>query len=162
MSPIFTCYGKRVTIQCISNKEVNVAQAQNFRFKCRNTKCGYEGLRRYNIKEFEELQYPSGISCFYCGFPKMFVMRSKRQIDDTFKPGFQPGIGKYAWSKKEYDKMLKDMGLIELGYEDMPEHKEGKVKYWTDDMIKRAYDLMGGLEGNEIKRLTEDDGTISV
>jgi hypothetical protein len=130
-----------------------MAQAQNFRFKCRKPGCGYEHLKRYNVDEFEKLQYPNGIPCEKCGFPKTVVMRSKQTAKDGFKPGFQASINKYCYSYKEYQQELKKRGLIEMGYEDIPDYQDGVTNYWTDDVIKNMWDNGVHLSGREIEML---------
>lgn len=131
--------------------------SQNFRLKCRNTKCGYEGLRRYSKIEFDELQYSGsgGISCFQCGFPKMAVMRSMQTVKDGFIPGFQRNIRKVCHTYSQYKEELKKMGLIELGYEDLPESEDGKTNYWTDDVLKNVVDSGVYLSGREAQALKE-------
>lgn len=135
-----------------------MANAQNFRLKCRNPKCGHEFLRRWSIEEFDKLQYggaTKGIPCFDCGFSKMLVMRSKRQIHDGFQPGFQRNIRKYCSTYAEYKQHLKDMGLVELGYEDLPEQKEERINYWDDAMLKKINDMGIYISGREAKALAE-------
>ena len=116
----------------------------SYRLKCRNPKCGAEFLRHYPKMEFENLQYGgggSGIGCFQCGFPKMFVLKSGRVADDGFKPGFQRNIRKYCQTYEEYKAHLKAMGLVEIGYEELPKAKEYRTNYWTDDILKKLYDM---------------------
>jgi hypothetical protein len=113
--------------------------------KCQNEKCRNEFHRRYSVEEFDKLQYgsSSGIGCFDCGTPKMIVMKSNRQIQDGFKPGFQRNIRKHCETYSEYKAHLRNMGLIEVGYEDLPEHKDTKTQYWTDEVLKKVYNEHG-------------------
>lgn len=131
--------------------------AQNFRFKCR--KCGYEGLRRYNVEEFDRLQYggdQKGISCFTCGFPKMVVMRSMKQVRDGFVPGFQRSIRKHCATYGEYKTHLKRMGLVELGYEDIEfDGEDKKIDYWDDSILKKVADMGVYISGREADALKQ-------
>ena len=114
---------------------------QNFRFKC--GKCNQEFLRRMNQDEFERKQYTSGHSCFSCGFPKMGVIRSSQKIRDGFTPGYQKNIRKHCWTYKGYQDELKKMGLVEMGYDELPEGEDRGTKYWTPDMLKKLYQITG-------------------
>jgi len=121
---------------------------QNYRMKCRNNKCGAEFHRRYSNDEFDDLQYSSkgghkGIGCFGCGYPKMMVMRSKKLVKDGFQPGFQRNIMKHCSTYSEYKAQLRQMGLIELGYEDLPKAKENRIQYWDDEFLKKVYNEHG-------------------
>lgn len=134
-----------------------MANAQNYRFKCRNPNCGYECLKRYNIEEYDELQFSKGgIGCFQCGFARMIVMKSNAQADDGFKPGFQRNIRKHCDTYAEYKAHLKKMGLIEIGYEELNfTGEDSETDYWTDDIIKGMFERNMQLSGNEIKALQE-------
>lgn len=131
----------------------------SYRMKCRNAKCGGEFLRYYPVEEFEKGQYSScGWACFNCGFPKMAVIKSKKSADDRFKPGWQKNIGKYCATEKEYKQLLKDMKLVEIGYEELPEPEEdGTQKYWTDDIIKKIHDTVGGLDGELVRAMKKGE-----
>jgi hypothetical protein len=127
--------------------------------KCQNKKCGHEFLRRYDVEEFDKLQYGAvpGIGCFDCGWPKMLVMKSKRQVNDSFQPGFQRNIRKHCETYSEYKAHLKRMGLIEVGYEDLPEQKEVGTQYWTDELLSKVYNEHGvkfsGREAEHMKNI---------
>lgn len=130
-----------------------------FRFKCRNIKCGSEFHRQFSNEEFERQQYgsPSGWCCFNCGMEKMGVMRSNRAVKDTFQPGFQRNIGEYCKTYSEYKRKLKEKGLIELGYEDIPmddRPDDSTAHYWTDEFLRDLYEDCGiTLDGQLIEAL---------
>lgn len=133
----------------------------SFRFKCKNIKCGGEFHRFYTEEEYDKLQDEGevGISCFKCGTPRMIVMRSKKTVKDGFQPGFQRNIRKHCATYGEYKAWLKKLGLVEVGYEDLPPDVEGKTEYWTDDLIRRIsseYNLsITDGEGRYLKELNE-------
>lgn len=113
-----------------------------FRFKCK--KCHTEFHRHYSQDEFDKNQYSGGFGCFECGFPKMAVMKSNQRVKDGFQPGFQRNIGKYCSTYSEYKAHLKAMGLIEIGYEELPHDENGNVtNYWDDPAIKKKLASMG-------------------
>jgi len=128
----------------------------SYRFKCRNPRCGSEFHRHFTVEEFDRNQYgtQSGWACFNCGYIRMAVIKSNKAAQDGFKPGFQKNIRRYAGTYSEYKKILKEMGLIEIGHEEIPEPEEGKpMNYWTPDIVKKVVQSGVELSGNEIKAL---------
>jgi len=129
-----------------------------YRMKCRHPKCGKDHHRFYKVEEYDLLAYGGrepGIACYDCGYPRMVVIKSKKSVDDTFKPGFQRNIRKHCDTYAQYKKHLKDMGLVEMGYEDFPQQKEGQP-FWSDAKLERICKEHGvKLSGNEIKHLKE-------
>lgn len=133
---------------------------QNYRMRCRNSKCGSEFLRRFSAKQWEDAQYGGdrpGVACYNCGTPSMAVMRSEQTVKDGFVPGFQRNIRKFCNTYAEYKSWLKIMGLIEFGYEDLPDNEDGtpKTTGFTDEMISKIQQSYGldGVSGNEIEHL---------
>lgn len=121
----------------------------NYRFKCR--KCSQEFLRRLTKEDFEKDQYSAnGHKCFSCGFPKMAVIKTNQMIKDGFTPGWQSNIRKHCNSYSEYKAELKKMGLIEIGYDELPDQEDSKTKYWTPDLLKKLHDMGIGFSGNEL------------
>ena len=129
----------------------------SYRFHCRKPECGAEFHRHFSKDEFEKTQYsPNGWTCFKCGFARMAVMKSNAVVKDGFQAGYQRNIGKWCDSYSEYKRTIKAMGLIELGYEDLPEEKEDESfrDYWTADILKEVYDEQGiNLDGELVKGL---------
>lgn len=137
-----------------------MSKHENYRMKCRNPRCGGEFLRRYSVEEFDELQYGGavkGISCYNCGFPKMAVMRSNAVRRDKFQPGFKRNIMKYCETETQYKNYLKEMGLVEFTYDDLPKNTENpnKINYWTDEILKKVYDHGVHFSGEEARALKE-------
>jgi len=114
----------------------------SYRLKCQNKNCSHEFLRYWPKDEYETLQYNTvngeykGIACFDCGFPKMVVMKSKQVADDGFKAGFQRNIMKYCNTYAEYKAHLKNMGLIEIGYEKTEDRKFSEP-FFTPDLCRQ-------------------------
>jgi len=112
-----------------------------------------------SVEDFDKTQYGNdnkGHQCEKCGHPKMAVIKSNRMAGDTFKAGFQRNIMEYCETVGEYRRKLKERGLIEIGYEDLPFNEDGApVEYWSDEMLKYAYDL--GLSTNEVDSLRKDE-----
>lgn len=130
---------------------------QNYRFKCR--KCSQEFLRRFSTSEFEKTQYSGiGHQCYSCGYPRMAVIKSNKNIKDNFQAGWQPNIRKHCSTYGEYKAHLKEMGLIEIGYDELPVDGEVKTKYWTPDLLKKLHDMGIGFSDNELDAI--DQGKI--
>lgn len=103
-----------------------------------------------SVADFDQTQYSiHGHQCFSCGYPKMAVIRSNVMVKDSFVPGFQRNIRKHCATYAEYKQHLKNMGLIEIGYEDLPE-TEDKTKYWTPELLKKLYDMGLGFGDCEL------------
>ena len=82
-------------------------------------------------------------------------MKSHRNVKDTFVEGYQRNIGKYCATYGAYKKELREMGLIEIGYEEMkaqPEDENFK-DYWDDEMLKEIYEDGVSFDGELIKGL---------
>lgn len=47
--------------------------------------------------------------------------RNRKRKKDGFEPGWQENIQEYAGGRREYDRLLKEKGLVELGYEYKPQ-----------------------------------------
>lgn len=83
----------------------------------------------------------------------MAVMRSLQTVKDGFVPGYQRNIAKHCETYSEYKAHLKRMGLVELGYEDLPEQEETHINYWSDDILKKVYDSGVYISGREAEAL---------
>jgi len=129
---------------------------QSYRLKCRNKKCGGEFLRPFSSEEFDKLQYGPvpGIACYNCGFPKMITMKSGKLAKDGFQPGYQPNIRKHCATYGQYKAELKRMGLIEIGYDELPENEEAPTQYFTDEVLRKIYTKQGiSLDSREADHL---------
>lgn len=66
----------------------------------------------------------------------MVVMLSNLSVDDTFKPGFQRNIREFCSTEKEYNQKLKERGLVEVGYSDIPDDVNVDEPLFTDEMFR--------------------------
>lgn len=99
-----------------------------FRLKCQNPRCGNEFHRYYSCEDFEKrMSAQNGMRCFGCGFPHMKHMKSGKAVSDGFEPGWQPNVNAWAWSRGAYNKLLREQGLQEIGYDYVPQ--ETQVDY---------------------------------
>jgi len=78
----------------------------------------------------------------------------KRRVKDGFQPGFQENINTYCGSRKEYDRALRDRGLIEVGYGFTPtDPTVTSNPFNNDDVIKTALDIGIDLSEREVDAL---------
>lgn len=81
---------------------------------------------------------------------------NKRMIKDGFEPGWQANINAYAGDRSSYNRLLKEHGLVEVGYDHTPIDTTTTENYFAnDEMIKAC--LSNGIElsGNEISALKD-------
>lgn len=73
--------------------------------------------------------------------------KNKRMNRDGFEPGWQENIQAYAGGRKEYEKLLKERGLVEIGYDYTPEDSTSVKGAQGIDFALHAKEL--GIELNE-------------
>lgn len=77
--------------------------------------------------------------------------KNKRMKKDGFEPGIQANTGLYAGGRLEYNRQLKELGLVEVGYDFVPQESKGNYNYCqTDDFINAVTEQ--GVELNESER----------
>jgi hypothetical protein len=76
--------------------------------------------------------------------------KNVRRKKDGFEPGVQPNTGMYAGGRMEYQKQLKDLGLVEIGYDYIPQESVGDYNFCqTEEFIQTCLDSGIDLSGNE-------------
>lgn len=133
-----------------------------YRMLCRNSKCGAQFHRSYPVDEFELHQGgQGGWACFHCGYPRMQCYVSNKKVKDklTF-PSFQRHIGEFCKSEAHYKQLLKEKGIIEIGFENFPEQEQelATKRYFTDDIIKELAEEGITFDGQLVKAL--QDGSL--
>lgn len=89
-------------------------------------------------------------------------MKSNKAVKDGFVAGYQRNIGKVCNTYSAYKKALRDMGLVEIGYDEIKDDPadEDFSGYWTDDILQEVYEednitldgeLIKGLQSGSIK-----------
>jgi hypothetical protein len=71
---------------------------------------------------------------------------TKRMKKDGFEPGWQPNINAYAGGRQEYSRLLKERGLVEIGYdyipqEDVRDHSPCSTKEFIDTAVESGVEL---------------------
>lgn len=80
--------------------------------------------------------------------------KNKRMVKDGFEPGWQENIQAYAGGRMEYDRMLKERGLVELGKDYVPRETEADFNpFASEEVIQGALDAGIELSGNEVDAL---------
>ena len=84
-------------------------------------------------------------------------MLSNRDVKNTFVPGYQKSINVWCDSYSQYKKELKKRGLIEIGYEDLPEKEDNSSYRWDDESIKKMVQngSLDALDGQLISDMKE-------
>lgn len=82
-------------------------------------------------------------------------LQNKRMKKDGFEPGFQANINENIHSRGEYDRRIKELGLIELGYDHIPTDTTslGGVCR-TLEFAKYAKEIGIDLSDNEMEAIT--------
>lgn len=84
--------------------------------------------------------------------------QNKRRRKDGFIPGFQENTGRYAGGREEYNKQLKEMGLVEIGYDYVPQESVGEHNFCqTDEFIETCLENGIELSGNEQEAIRSGD-----
>lgn len=75
--------------------------------------------------------------------------KNKRMVKDGFSPGWQENINAYAGGRMEYDKMLRERGLIEIGKDYIPQEKTDVITSpcANEDFVRALIDQ--GVELND-------------
>ncbi|MGE3608016.1 MAG: hypothetical protein AB7I27_00410 [Bacteriovoracaceae bacterium] len=77
--------------------------------------------------------------------------QNKRRKKDGFTPGWQENINAYAGGRMEYDRLLKERGLVELGNDYIPQEAKGDYNFCqTEEFIQTCLEEGIDLSGNEI------------
>jgi hypothetical protein len=84
--------------------------------------------------------------------------KNKRMKKDGFEPGWQANINAYAGGRQEYNKLLKERGLVEIGYDYVPQESEGNYDYCrSDEFINNCIDNGVSLSDNEREAIKSGD-----
>ena len=78
----------------------------------------------------------------------------KNRIKDGFSSGWQPQLGQRVGGRREYDRLLKDKGMIEIGKETPKGASEKETSYFTGDLAKELASY--GVSDRAIDNLKED------
>jgi hypothetical protein len=84
--------------------------------------------------------------------------KTKRMKKDGFEPGWQENIQAYAGGRREYNRMLKERGLVEIGYDYIPQESEDIVNFChSDEFVNECLSQGVDLSGNEIEAIKTGD-----
>lgn len=85
--------------------------------------------------------------------------RTKRRRKDGFQPGWQPQLGREVNSRREYDQILKEEGLIEVGNEtpEFQTHTKTEPTYFSDENLRDFYQSGAEISGNEGEWLQKEE-----
>lgn len=81
-------------------------------------------------------------------------LQNKRMKKDGFTPGWQENINAYAGGREEYNRLLKEQGLVEIGYDYTPEESKGEYNYCqTEEFVQACLEQGIDLSGNEVEAI---------
>jgi hypothetical protein len=76
--------------------------------------------------------------------------QNRKRKKDGFEPGWQPNLNEYVGGPKEYAKILRDKGLVEIGYDYVPTESVGEHNFCqTEEFIQACVESGIELNGNE-------------
>lgn len=80
--------------------------------------------------------------------------KAVRRKKDGFEPGWQENIQAYAGGPREYAAMLKERGLVEIGYDYIPQESIGDANFCqTDEFVESCVEQGIELSGNEVQAI---------
>lgn len=85
-------------------------------------------------------------------------LQNKRMRKDGFEPGWQENIQEYVSGRREYDKLLREKGLVEIGYEHVP--RESVLDHHpcaTEEFAKGAREAGVELSDSEVDAIKTGD-----
>jgi len=78
----------------------------------------------------------------------------KNRIKDGFSSGWQPQLGQNVGGRREYERVLKEKGMIEIGKETPSGASEKEASYFTGDLAKELASY--GVSDRAIDTFKED------
>lgn len=80
--------------------------------------------------------------------------KNVRRKKDGFTPGWQENIQAYAGGPREYAQLLKEKGLVEIGYDYVPQESKGNYNFCqTEEFVEACIEQGIDLTGNEIEAI---------
>lgn len=110
---------------------------------------------------FNELVEQHG-KCIYNGFTdqleSLTLLRanSHKAKTDGFQPGWHPALGMEIRTNGQYQQVLKERGMREVGNEKQ-DHKKKETKVFTEEIIKDAIQSGANISGNEAAALVKGE-----
>jgi hypothetical protein len=81
----------------------------------------------------------------------LLAKERKKRSKDGFVPGWQENIRMYITCPHQYRRALKDLGLVEIGYDYIPQQTETKFNPFANgEMVREAIKSGIDLSGREI------------
>lgn len=79
---------------------------------------------------------------------------TKRMKKDGFEPGWQENIQAYAGGRREYNRLLKEKGLVEIGYDYVPQESNPNIHPCAnEEFVKSAIEAGVDLSENEAEAI---------
>ena len=79
--------------------------------------------------------------------------RNRRMKKDGFTPGWQANINEYAGGPGEYAKKLREKGLVEIGYDYIPQESTSTFNPFQNEEVLKELAGMEEMSDNEMDAL---------
>ena len=119
----------------------------------------YREPTRATMDEIEEICREQGIELIYNEFrdqlDSLHLLRanSHKTKTDGFQPGWHPGLNMEIRTNEQYQKVLKEKGMIEIGNEKPRDPVKKDKSVYTEEIIKDAIGMGAEISGREADKL---------
>lgn len=80
--------------------------------------------------------------------------KMKRMKKDGFEPGWQENIQAYAGGRREYDRLIKEKGLVEIGYDYVPTESNPDIHPCANEwFVETAKEIGVNLNDREVEAI---------
>lgn len=110
------------------------------------------------MEEIKEIEEKHGTELIFNGFRdqldslQLLRANSHKTKTDGFQPGWHPGLGMEIRTNGQYQAVLKERGMVEVGNEKRTDKKKDS-KVFTEEVIKDAVQMGANISGQEAKML---------
>lgn len=74
--------------------------------------------------------------------------KGRRRVRDGFQAGFQENINEYAGGRREYDKLLKEKGLVEIGKDYIPKESNPGINPCANEEFALSAKELGFIDSD--------------
>jgi hypothetical protein len=111
------------------------------------------------MNEIKLICEQQGIALIYNGFHdqldslQLLRANSHKTKTDGFQPGWHPGLNMEIRTNGQYQSVLKERGMVEIGNERQKDHVQKSSNVFTEEIIKDAVAAGADISGNEADKL---------
>lgn len=111
------------------------------------------------MDEIKVICEQQGITLIYNGFRdqleslQLLRANSHKTKTDGFQPGWHPGLNMEIRTNGQYQAILKERGMVEIGNERQKDQVQKSSSVFTEEIIKDAIATGADISGNEAANL---------